>query len=829
MRRPMRPRSWLVPAFALLLPIVACGVDDDPPVLAIKQKGPMARFTAGEAASATPTFLDVPFPSDAYMKDGKFSGMPGIERTFKRNGPFLSKQLETLNGWSRIAGVMFAIDDPRKAPNPDTLEPGTAVLDRSTLPATEDECKADGSSVFLLDLDGQKRVPCRAVWHDEEGVENGRSLLIVGPARGIVLEEGHHYCAVITSRLKDAEGTNVGPSEEFVAAAEKKEGPLAGVYGAAFDKVTSILGGALGGDRIVALSPYTTQKSMDDLYAAREVIEAAPAATLKWDAESIKPMTAAKFAKPAGGGQTLPAGFTASLDAWLGVVAADKKLPDGTDDPDEDLPVRAHDKIAAVGTAVFDAINFLQVKPGKYDDVGHAAFARDGAGKPVAAPEKPTSKIWISISIPDAPMPPDGFPAVIIQHGLSGSRAYLMTMANTFAKKGWIAVAIDSVTFGARANDPKFLVDATSDYANAPGNTYKAGDGISDIVQNGANFERAGSFDFFGGLKNLLALRDQLRQAALDTAQVVKVLRSNPDLTPLQTEGAPPKIDAAKIAYVGDSLGGIEGAVAAAIEPNVKAWTLNVAGGGILIELAGHGPVVNANLSLAGSLNFGFLGGSYDEGHPVVVIGQALMDAGDPISFAERLSKNPAPLAGAATQPRNVLQIEVLYDELVANESNEALARAAGWSMASPNVGLNAGSSDGSGASYRSGGIVLPMLEPQPAAGYKDIPVAGSTALIAQVGPAHHGADLVRGTGNRQYRIPFNTKEGRLVVDRLNATFAVPCPYRELQASMVGFFESAFAGGGAPVIAGLPAPARDTDGDGAPDSSDPDAVDENKK
>lgn len=824
-----RPWNWLVPAFSLVLPIVACGVDDDPPVLAIKQKGPTARFTAGDGGSSTPTFLDVPFPSDAYLKDGRFSGMPGIERTFKRNGPFLSQQLETLNGWSRIAGVMFVIDDPRKDPNPDTLEPATAVLDRATLPATEDECKADGSSVFLLDLDASTRIPCRAVWHDEEGVENGRSLLTVGPARGIVLEEGHHYCAVITSRLKDAEGTNVVPSEEFAAATENKEGPLAALYGAAFDKVKGILGGALGQDRIVALSPYTTQKSMDDLYAAREIIEAATAATLKWDAESVKPMTAAKFAKPAGGSTNAPAGFTATLDGWLGVVAQDKKLPDGTDDPDEDLPVRAHDKIAAIGTATFDAINFLQVRPGGYDDVGHAAFARDGAGEPVAAPEKPTSKIWITISIPDAPMPAEGYPAVIVQHGLSGSRAYLMTMANTFAKKGWVAVAIDSVTFGARANEAKFQVDGTTDYATAPGATYSGGDGISDVIQNGANRERAGSFDFFGGLKNLLALRDQARQAALDTAQVVKLLRSNPDLAPLQTSGAPPKIDPEKIAYVGDSLGGIEGALAAAIEPKVKAWTLNVAGGGILIELAGHGPVVNANLSLAGSLNFGFLGGRYDEGHPVVVIGQALMDAGDPISFAERLSKSPAPLAGQPTQPRNVFQIEVLYDELVANESNEALARAAGWSMATPNVGLNAGASDLSGAPFRSGGIVLPMLPAAPPEGYKDTPVAGATALIAQVAPAHHGANLVRGIGNRQYAIPFNTKDGKLVVDRLNAPVGVPCPYRELQATMVGFFETAFAGTGAPVIAGLPAPVRDTDGDGAADSSDPDPIDKNKK
>jgi dienelactone hydrolase len=826
-----RLRSWLVPTFALLLPglvsVVACGVDDDPPVLAIKPKGPVARFTNADGA-ATPTFLDVPFPSDVYMKDGRFGGLPNVERTFKRNGPFLSQQLSTVNGWSRIAGVMFVIDDPSKPPNPDTLEPATAVLDLSTLPATETDCMADQSSVFLLDMDAGKRVPCRAVFHDEQNVDNGRSLLVVGPARGIVLEEAHHYCAVVTSRIKDAAGTAVAPSEEFVATVERKEGPLATVYGAAYDKTMSMIGGALGGERIVALSPYTTQKVIDDTYAMRDALEAAPAPTLKWAAADVAPMTAAKFAKPNGADPNAPAGFTATLDAWLGVVAQDKKLADGTDDPDEDLPVRAHDKIAAVGTAAFDAINYLQVKAKKYDEVGHATLARDGSGKPIPAPEKPTTKIWITFAIPDAPMPPDGYPAVIIQHGLSGSRAYLMTMANTFAKKGWVAVAIDSVTFGARANDPRFQVDSTSDYVDAPGNTYKGGDGISDIIQDGANKTRAGSFDLFGGLKNIIALRDQFRHASFDTTQVVKLLRSNPDLTPLQVGAAPPKIDGTKIAYVGDSLGGIEGALAAAIEPHVKAWTLNVAGGGILIEMAAHGPVVNSNLSLAGSLNFGFSGGSYDEGHLVVLLGQTLAEAGDPIAYADKMVKAPMPLAGQPTQPRNIFQIEVVYDELVANESNEALARAGGWSMASPNVGLNAGSSEVSGAAFRSGGIVLPFL-PASSSGYKDTPVAGTTALVAQVSPAHHGADLVRGSGDRTYRIPFNTKEGKLVVDRLNASFAVPCPYRELQATMVGFFESAFAGGGAPVISGLPAPIRDLDGDGSADSSDPDAVDKNKK
>src|SRR5690606_9413412 len=130
----------------------------------------------------------------------------------------------------------------------------------------------------------------------------------------------------------------------------------------------------------------------------------------------------------------------------------------------------------------------------------------------------------------------------------------LLSLANTLCKMGWVAVAIDSVTFGARAADPKYQVDTSTDYAGAPGATYRGPDGLADAVDGGRN----GAFDFFGSLKNILAIRDQLRQAALDTAQLVKVLRAKPDLSPLDTGSGAPAIDPDRIAYVGDSLGGIE-------------------------------------------------------------------------------------------------------------------------------------------------------------------------------------------------------------------------------------------------------------------------------
>src|ERR1700722_6345410 len=110
-------------------------------------------------------------------------------------------------------------------------------------------------------------------------------------------------------------------------------------------------------------------------------------------------------------------------------------------------------------------------------------------------------------------MPATGYPTVIMQHGLSSSRDFMMTMANRFTSQGWLVVAIDSVTFGARAPEAKFRVDTANNFGG-PGATYTGPDGFADEPTNG-------STDMFGGLQNIVAICDQFRQAGFDTAQLV--------------------------------------------------------------------------------------------------------------------------------------------------------------------------------------------------------------------------------------------------------------------------------------------------------------------
>jgi hypothetical protein len=400
---------------------------------------------------------------------------------------------------------------------------------------------------------------------------------------------------------------------------------------------------------------------------------------------------------------------------------------------------------------------------------------------------------------------------VIIQHGLGGSREYFLELANTICAKGWIAVAIDSVTFGARAPGAEFQLDLHTDYETV--GTYKGGDGIADPDRFG---NRNGNTDLFGALKNIGALRDQFRQAELDTTQLVRVLKEA-DLSPLQP-GA--KVDPTRIAYLGDSLGAIQGTVATAIDPTFKTAVLNVAGGGLLTELASRGPAIGAILKLAAGANFGFLQATLNESHPMNVVLQNIVDPADPLLYAPHLIKKP--LAGG---PRNILQYEVLYDELVSNESNEALARAAGMGLAVPNAGSNAGISNLKDLAANLGRVPLADIAPDAQNEIHDTPVPGITAVVVQVSPAQHGSNLVRSKGERQFAIPyaqFDRDPPNVHLD-VGKYIQVRCPYRELQATMTRFFEDGFAGR-VPRVTVLKPPVRDADDDGTTDDKDADPI-----
>jgi hypothetical protein len=789
---------------------------------------PVARFQLAD--DTPPNVLDVPFPSDVYLANGHLIELPGLERLVPINSKYISHAAAKANGFGQASFALFYVDDPAGASSADDGGPAWADVDPASLPVNEDACVADTSAVFLIDLapaDASKaRIRCRGQIHDDSAVTNARPVVGVGPGLGIVLEEAHPYAAVLTSRVRDAHGRRLAASADFKALlAGTRTGASGALYGGAIDKARAAIGAALATDQsdIVAIAPFTTMSITAEMFKLRESLDAMPVPTLAWDAPTMAPMGATKFAAAS----PLPTGFTASLDDWLGVAP---KLGDGSDDPDYlETNVLPHDRIAAIGTAVFQAANFLITKPGGYNDLDHASFARDGSGAIVPAPDRPTVPVWVSFAIPTSPMPAGGYPCVIVAHGLPGSRADLfIKLANTLTAKGWIVAGIDFVTNGARAVEAKYRVDQVTDWQMSPGAKYAGPDGISDNLDGNGHPSpaggRAGNLDMFGQGIDFDAARDQPRQVAIDVSQLARLLANNPDLSPLATGGTTPKIDGTKLAYIGGSFGAITGAVAAAIEPLVKTWVLNV-GGGHLFLTSHAAPGTQATLKAA-ALTLGVTSKLFiEETTPLFALGQVVFgDPWDPLPFARNLVSHPGSIHGTPLAPRNVLAIEALYDALVANDATESWARAMGIGMAVPNVGTSTGIAtmdqvrDPTKVPDR---LTLFDVNPDATMLIHDTPFAGITSVLVQTSPGTHYLNLTVSKDTRVYPLPYNADTLILATEK---QIPVREPYLETQAMVVRYIADAFAGG-VPNVTGFKPPVRDFDDDGAPDATDADPND----
>jgi len=779
---------------------------------------PTARFNL--SGDTPPSLMEVPFPSDVYRVNGSIvDPLPGVDALVPRNAQAVTHELGKLDGFGRGEAAFFYVDDPSQ-PLDDNGQLVSAAIDPASLPASEDACVADTSSVFLLDVATGARVPCRAAFHDDSQTSSAHQVVAVGPALGVLLDEGHAYAAVLTSRVRDLSGAHVVASPDFQALlGGQRSGAIATMYGAAIDAAESALAPALATDQttIVAIAPFTTNTATRELFTLRESLDAMPTPTLAWDANTMAPMGAVKFAALVA--DALPAGFTASLDDWLGVAPQ----KDGADDPDWLVThVLPHDQVAAIGTAVYASPNFLVTKPNGYSDLDDQTFARDASNAIVPNPAAPTMPVWVSFAIPKAPMPASGYPCVIVAHGNPGSRAEaFLQLANRFAKEGFVVAGIDLVTDGARSLDAKYRVDAHTDWESSPGATYVGPDGFADDVDQTPppTSGRDSGLNFLGQGVNFGAIRDQTRESMIDVSVLVRVLASDPDLSPLQTGGTAPKIDPTKIVYFGGSQGAITGAGVAAIEPNVATWVLNVGGGEFVLNSSGAGGT-EANVQKQLVLAFGVTGQYVDWSNPLAAIAQTVLDPGDPLAYAPYLLKSPGTIHGTKIPPRNILQIEALYDETISNDASEALARAGGWGLASPNVGSNADVTtldevrDPSKVPYPT---LLPTVTPDGSSLIHDTPVQGTTAVLVQVTGQHY-RNVLQSSDLRAYPVPFNRSTAALATP-----YSVAQSFVAQQDMIASFLTSSLTG--VPALGPVVAPVRDVDEDGNPDATDPDPND----
>lgn len=250
-----------------------------------------------------------------------------------------------------------------------------------------------------------------------------------------------------------------------------------------------------------------------------------------------------------------------------------------------------------------------------------------------------------------------GMPVAIYQHGITTSRATLLAIADSLAKKCIVGVAIDMPKHGILPqNDPFGASQIAQLYqglqqANmvSPSTLERLVQVASPMTECSAKIGTAiGNGDFycpsgdnFINLANLANARDGLRQAVTDLSSLYRALVDNGATLSAATIGGP--IDTANIHFVGVSLGAIVGAPFVSLnDGNLVSATLNVAGGGIAKILDGSPafePSITSGLYATGGI--AKPSGSYEG---FLIMAQTLVDNTDPINFAQALGEGSVPL-----------------------------------------------------------------------------------------------------------------------------------------------------------------------------------------
>ena len=231
---------------------------------------------------------------------------------------------------------------------------------------------------------------------------------------------------------------------------------------------------------------------------------------------------------------------------------------------------------------------------------------------------------------------------LIYGHGITRSMLDSAPLANSACANGMGVIALNYVLHGTPAFDQTFGLASRV----LPGQTSGTG---------------------FINLNNPRMSRDNVRQSVNDFCALSRMIASGNT----SFAGGAPVFSTANQVFVGQSLGGIIGTTFAAVEPNVRLATLNVAGGRItklLLDSPTFGPTIVAGLQAAG-VRQGTL--AFEQ---FMWITQTVIDDADSFNYAPTVQAGT--LKGNVTT--NVLVQEMLGDTVVPNTATDDLTRALG-------------------------------------------------------------------------------------------------------------------------------------------------------
>ncbi|MEI8254954.1 MAG: hypothetical protein WCJ30_04705, partial [Deltaproteobacteria bacterium] len=301
------------------------------------------------AASGLPDPLEIPFPSDIYRSDpdgtivdtlGQWSHI-GVTV----NAEALRLAYSRLDGFGRTSGAMFLIDGP-------------VAIDQSTLPSEVTASTAPDSATVFVDLTGNPDSAPRRIRHTARYI-TALHVLSVVPEE--VLGAGTTYAVVTTNRIRTTERVELSASTSFIDIRDNRASArttaLGALYGRTIDRLVSH---GLDRGRITGLSVFTTQTTHRGLRVIRDALVAGQfdqVPQLNMDAAHSGRFNVTRF------GAAPHAGWTASLDEWLGVAERDASGRDvpgvfGITEAGTMSITPAHDGIGAVLTGTITVPEF---------------------------------------------------------------------------------------------------------------------------------------------------------------------------------------------------------------------------------------------------------------------------------------------------------------------------------------------------------------------------------------------------------------------------------------------------------------------------------------
>jgi dienelactone hydrolase len=716
-----------------------CGDNVHPPALAM------------HISNTPPAYGEAPFPTDAVREGPTLGVIRGLDSIFGQHDDLIAAHLAQLSGWGLRPAIEFFIQ---------------GAVDPATVPAHTDLMT---DSLVVLDVDPntpEHDSPLAFDWR----YDAARSAIIGVPSGNVNLKEGVRYAAVITRDIKGVDGQTLVSGQ---ALEQLTHGPP-DRWKTTADAYNQLAQSPALKDRIAGLTVFTTQQATDALANARESdanTTAVPAPAIAFPDPSIIFDTPAKLDSLLGHAQCDSSGPRAGLEQW------------GLDNPTG--IAHAHVAVVASGT--------MQIGRFRRSDTGTNG-AEDGTFE-IGAYDVPmlqsVDTIPVTVILPTGTPPPNGFPTVIFCHGLGGSRHDALNLAEPLTSKGFAIVAIDMWAQGSRYNptDVRNNLGDTSTFTGDP----NLRDGFGDPTGI------ASYLDYFENFLDIGAIRDSTRQSVLDQARVAMLIQAKPDLSALAAPyGVTPKLDPAHVAFLGESFGALVGAELAAIEPSIDLYILNGAGGGMIdLILPNSNDIGSIGIPYSESLYK--MQGPLDPFHPAISMMQAIVEAGDSLSYAPHVLKNRLTVDGALLGNRSIVIIQAVLDETTPAVSTYALARNLGVAVLEPD--LDPPSDFTQVASPTTGNVI------------------GQTGVLVQYEPATSGHNWSALQGQLAY-LPGGPQPGSVVFPKLPAPININEPIYATQAQVAQLLQTHLAGM-VPVVQSTQTPVADFDDDGVPDKMDP--------